>query len=332
MIIKNFEINKIDLKKHKNFLFYGNNNALIQETISNIFKDKFKENTYNYDETEILDDKESFFNQVLNGSLFESQKLIIISRISDKILEIIKQILIKEIGDIIFVLKASQLEKKSKLRKFYEEDKQAICIAFYPDTEITLQKIVNDFFKKNKISISQENINFIISRSNNNREYLKNELKKIESLIINKKKLSIEEIMRIIHINENHSIYELINFCLLKNKKKTINILNENNFGSEDSIIILRTFLAKLKNILKLASDYEINNNIELTIQNARPPIFWKEKDNVKKQLNYWTTKKIKNLITELSQVELKVKKYSANSQNILIDFLIHLSTESSSN
>ncbi len=332
MIIKNFEINKIDLKKHKNFLFYGNNNALIQETISNIFKDKFKENTYNYDETEILDDKESFFNQVLNGSLFESQKLIIISRISDKILEIIKQILIKEIGDIIFVLKASQLEKKSKLRKFYEEDKQAICIAFYPDTEITLQKIVNDFFKKNKISISQENINFIISRSNNNREYLKNELKKIESLIINKKKLSIEEIMRIIHINENHSIYELINFCLLKNKKKTINILNENNFGSEDSIIILRTFLAKLKNILKLASDYEINNNIELTIQNARPPIFWKEKDNVKKQLKYWTTKKIKNLITELSQVELKVKKYSANSQNILIDFLIHLSTESSSN
>ena len=124
----------------------------------------------------------------------------------------------------------------------------------------------------------------------------------------------------------------MINFCLLKNEKKTINILNENNFGPDDTIIILRTFLTKLKNFLKLANDYEINNNIELTIKNAKPPIFWKEKDNVKKQLNYWSTAKIKNLISELSQVELKVKKYSANSQNILLDFLIHLCTKSSSN
>ena len=332
MIIKNFEINKIDLKKQKNFLFYGNNNALIEETIESVFGKKFKGNTFNYDEIEILNNKESFFNQILNGSLFENEKLIIISRITDKILELFKEVSSKEINDTIFILKANQLEKKSKLRKFYEENSQTICIPFYPDTEITLQKITKEFFKKNKISISQENINFIISRCNNNRGYLHNELKKIELLKIDKKDLSIEEIMKVVHLNENHSIYELINFCLLKNKNKTINILNENNFGPEDSIVILRTFLTKLKNILKLANDYEINKNIEQTIKNAKPPIFWKEKDNTKKQLNYWTTTKIKNLITELSQIELKVKKYSANSQNILIDFLIHLCTKSSNN
>ncbi len=332
MILKSFEINKIDLKKQKNFLFYGNNSALIQETISKVFKKEFVGNTYNYDEIEILSDKENFYNQVLNGSLFDNQKLIIISRVTDKILEILKEISIKEVDDIIFVLKSNQLEKKSKLRKFYEENTKTVCIAFFPDTEITLQGIVNEFFKKNKITISQENINLIISRCNNNREYINNELKKIELLAINKKNLSIEEIMKVIHLNENHSIYELINFCLLKNQKKTINIMNENNFSPEDSIIILRTFLAKLKNILKLANDYEKNNNIELTIKNAKPPIFWKEKNDVKRQLNYWTTLKIKNLINELSQTELKVKKYSASSKNILMDFLMSLCTKNSNN
>ena len=332
MILKNFEINKINLDKQKNFLFYGNNNALIQDTINKVFIKKFEKNIYNYDEIEILSNKENFFNQVLNGSLFDNEKLIIISRITDKILEILKEISLKKINDIVFVLKTNQLEKRSKLRKFYEEDSKAVCIAFYPDTEITLQKITEEFFRKRKILISRENINFIINRCNNNREYLSKELEKIELLTINKNSISIEEILKIIHLNENHSINELINFCLLKNKNKTINILNENNFGPEDSIIILRTFLTKLKNILKLANDYEINNNIDLTIKNAKPPIFWKDKDNVKKQLNYWTSTKIKNLITELNQIELKVKKYSANSQNILIDFLIHLCRKSSNN
>ena len=332
MILKYFEINKINLDKQKKFLFYGNNNALIQDTINKVFIKKIGKNTYNYDEIEILNNKESFFNQILNGSLFDDQKLIIISRTTDKILEILKEISFKEINDVVLVLKSNQLEKKSKLRKFYEEDPKNVCIAFYPDTEITLQKIADEFFKKKGILISRENINFIIHRCNNNREYLSKELAKIDLLTINKKNITIDEIFKIINLNENHSIYELINFCLLKNEKKAINILNENNFGPEETIIILRTFLTKLKNFLKLANDYETNNNIELTIKNAKPPIFWKEKDNIKKQLNYWTTKKLKNLISEINQVELKVKKYSANSQNILIDFLINLCTKSSSN
>ena len=332
MILKYFEINKINLDKQKKFLFYGNNNALIQDTINKVFIKKIGKNTYNYDEIEILNNKESFFNQILNGSLFDDQKLIIISRTTDKILEILKEISFKEINDVVLVLKSNQLEKKSKLRKFYEEDPKNVCIAFYPDTEITLQKIADEFFKKKGILISRENINFIIHRCNNNREYLSKELAKIDLLTINKKNITIDEIFKIINLNENHSIYELINFCLLKNEKKAINILNENNFGPEETIIILRTFLTKLKNFLKLANDYETNNNIELTIKNAKPPIFWKEKDNIKKQLNYWTTKKLKNLISEINQVELKVKKYSANSQNILIDFLIHLCRKSSNN
>ncbi len=202
---------------------------------------------------------------------------------------------------------------------------------FYPDTEITLRKLAIDFFNKKKITISQENINLIINKCNN-REHLNNELRKVELLSLNERKPSIDQIIKIIHLNENHNIYELIDYCLLKNKKKTINILNENNFGTEDCIIILRTFLNKLKKILKLANDYQINQNLDLTIKNAKPPIFWKEKDNIKKQLNYWSTRKIKDLIFELNKIEIKVKKYSSNSINILTDFLVEKSAKKTNN
>ena len=140
------------------------------------------------------------------------------------------------------------------------------------------------------------------------------------------------QIIKIIHLNENHSIYELIDYCLLKNKKKTINILNENNFGIDDTIIIIRTFLSKLKKILKLANEYEINKNIDLTIKNARPPIFWKEKDITKQQIQKWNSKELRKLIFNLSEVELNIKKNINNSLKIITNFLIETSSLKTNN
>ena len=189
-----------------------------------------------------------------------------------------------------------------------------------------------EFFKKNNITISQQNINFIIAKCNNDRKYLLNELKKIELLALNKKNLSIDDIMKIVNLTENHSINELINCCLLMNKKKMISILNENNFNVEDTILILRTFLSKLKKILKLANVYKTNQNLDETIKTARPPIFWKEKDDVKKQLISWTPDKIESLIYELNKIELQVKTYSKNSINIMMDFILSRFSKNTNN
>ena len=227
---------------------------------------------------------------------------------------------------------ADQFDKKSKLRKFFENSKEAVCIAFYPDTEVTLSKIAFEFFTKKKITISRQNINFIISKCNYDRSHLSNELEKIELLTLNKKNLEIDDIMKIVNLVENHSINELIDYCLLKNKKKTMDIINENNFSVEDSVLIIRTFLNKLKKVLKLANIYHLNQNLNETIQSARPPIFWKEKDTIKKHLINWKPNRIENLIGELNQIELQVKKYSSNAINIVIDFILNQLSSNFSN
>ena len=330
MIIKFFDLKKINLDLNKFILFYGKNEGLKNEAVNNLIKNKDK--IFKYDEKEILDNLNGFFENLLSKSLFESEKIIIIKRASDKILKIIEEIDVKNIKDTIIIIKADNLEKKSKLRSLFEKNKKYICVAFYSDTQQTLSKLTYDFLKDKNLSISTSNINLIINKCNGEREVLFNELQKIEYFSKNGKKITSENIAKLTNLIENHSISELIDNCLAKNKKKIINILNENNFNNDDCILITRTFLNKSKKILKLSNEYMANKNIELTISSARPPIFWKDKDITKQQIYKWEPENIKKLIYKLSEVELLIKKNITNSINLITDFILDQSSSNTNN
>ena len=329
MIIKSFEINKINLDLKNIFLLYGKNNGFKNEFTKNIIKKK--NNVFNYEEKDILDNQDSFIEDLLTKSLFDDQKIIIIKRSTDKILNIIENVLSKRIKDII-ILNADNLEKKSKLRSFFEKNKELICIPFYPDNEQTLSKLAYNFFKNKNIAISQANINLIINKCNGDREALLNELNKIEHYVKKGKKIGSDEIIKLTNLNENHSVLELVDNCLAKNKKKIIDILNENNFNNEDCIMITRSFLNKLKKILQLSTEFEKNKNIELTISTAKPPIFWKDKEITKKQVRQWKPDNIKELIYRLNEVELLIKKNLNISINLITDFILEQSALKTSN
>ncbi len=323
MIIKSFEINKINLNLNNLLLLYGKNDGLKNQFTKNISN---KKNIFNYEEKEIIENKDNFIESLLTKSLFDDQKIIIIKRSTDKILNIIEELESKKIQDVI-IFNADNLEKRSKLRSFFEKNKKLICVPFYPDNEQTLSKLAYNFFKNKSISISQANINLIINKSNGDREVLVNELSKIENYVKNGKKITSDKIIKLTNLNENHSVSELIDNCLAKNKTKIINILNENNFNNEDCILITRSFLSKSKRILVLSKELEKNKNIELTISSAKPPIFWKDKEITKKQLNQWTPKNIKKLIYKLNETELLIKKNVNNSIHLITDFILEQSS-----
>ncbi len=322
MIVKSFELDKIDLKQKHLFLFYGENQGHKEELIKKL-KKKFIDSVYSYDETEVVSNKESFFNSLLTKSFFEKKKLIIISRSSDKIKEIIEEIEEKKIEDLTIVLNSSILEKKSKLRTFFEKNKNTVCVAFYADNNQTLISLTNKFLREHKISISQESINLLVERSRGDRQNLKNELEKIQFYIKNKNKIEIKDLLELTNLAENYNVSELVDSCLAKNKKKTFNILNENNYSYEDSILIIRTFLAKAKRLLKFCKEQENKKNIEEIINTFKPPIFWKDKEIVKQQIKNWSYKNVINLICEINQTELLIKKNSASAINILSNFII---------
>ena len=330
MIIKSYEISKI-ISNYNFYLFYGKNQGLKEDHIKEIIK-KNQGKVFNYDEKQIQEEKQIFFENILSGSLFENNKIIIINRASDKIYPIIQEIIERDIKSVKIIVNSELLEKKSKLRSLFEKEKNLICIATYPDNNDTLSRLTAIFFKNEKISISQQNINLIVGKCNGDRQNLNNELEKIKNYALNKKNITTHEILKIINLSENYGFSELIDNCLAKNKNKIMTILNENNFSNEDCIIILRTFLIKAKKILTLSLEFEKNNNLDKTITSARPPIFWKDKELIKIQLNKWKPNKIKELIYHLNDIELEIKKNFNNSIFIITNFILEKSSSGVNN
>ncbi len=321
MILKTFELSKIK-DETVFYLLYGKNDGLKTECIDEILNKSIGK-VYNYDEKQIKDEIETFYENILSGSLFEDSKIIIINRATDKIYEIIQDLIDRNIHNIKIIINAGTLETRSKIRSLFEKQKDLICIPTYQDNNDTLSKLATIFFRDEKISISQQNINLIIEKCNGDRGFLRNELNKIKNYARKKKKLSSKEILKLINLSENFEFSELIDNCLAKNKNKMLKILTENNFNAEDCIIILRTFLSKAKRILKLAIQFEKNKDINKTINSAKPPIFWKEKNIVKIQLNKWKPEKIRKLINSINNIELETKKNFNNSILITTNFIL---------
>ena len=328
MIIKSFEINKKNFDSQNFFLIYGENEGHKKEIIQAI-KNKFRGNFEFYDETQILNNNELFYEKVFNQSLFEKEKIIIINRCTEKIYELIEKILKKNISDIKIILNANVLEKKSKLRNLFEKDKKLIIIPTYKDNSITLIEIAKKFFYNYKISISQETINLLVSRCNGDRGHLKSELDKILIYINDKKSINLEEIYKLTNLAENFSINELVDSSLSKNSQKTSEILNESNYKSEDGILILRIFLQKAKRLLSLYEKQNSNLNYDSLINDYKPPIFWKDKPIVKRQLENWSKSKIKDLITNINKTEIFLKRNNSISLILVFNFIYETSNKS---
>ncbi|MDA7470429.1 DNA polymerase III subunit delta [Candidatus Pelagibacter ubique] len=324
MIIKSFELNKLELNNYKFYLFYGDNEGSKEEAIKKVFEQNYLDKIYRYEEKEILDNIDNFFNSILTRSFFDNEKLIIINRATDKIRETIEDLIEKNPEDIKIILNSKNLEKKSTLRKIFEKEKSIICVPFYEDNNQTLNSIISLFFRNKKIPISQQLINVLIERSRGDRKNLNNELEKIDAYLLNKKNLNLEEIIKLTNLAENYNASELVDHSLAKNTRKTVTILNENNYSDEDNIIIIRTLLAKLKRLVKIHELVDEKNNIEQAVSASKPPIFWKDKPLVIQQIRSWKKEHLKDLIYKTNDIELLIKKNSTIAKNILSDFIIN--------
>ncbi len=323
MIEKLKSLSKNFKTSQKFYLLYGSNTGQIEETIDNVFKPKLSKNVFTYDESEIILNTNEFEENILNRSFFDNEKLIIINRASDKILEIIKNLIEKDVSEIVIVIKANVLEKKSKLRVFFEKNEKTICVAFYEDNHQSLMTVAHNFISKNEMKISQQVINHVIEISRKNRISLINELEKIKIFYDKKPLINLSDILKLTTANENYNVTELTDQCLIKNKKKIISIMNENIPSTEDNILILKSFLFKLKRLKKLKQEIQKQKNHDQVISSFKPPIFWKDKDIIKQQLRTLSLDEINSYIKKVNKIELMIKKNSTLSNVIISNFIL---------
>ena len=315
MILKTFELNKNNIDKFKFFLLYGENEGLKEEIINKIKKNQ-NGKEIKYEEAQILKNKSEFYNEIKNKSLFEEKRIFFLERCTEKISELLIEIF-GDASDDLFIINCSILEKKSKLRNYAERSSNVVVIPTYKDNSQSLINIARKFFSEEKISISAETLNLLVNRCMGDRGILNKELDKISNYISEKKIISLKEIAVLTNLSENYSASELVDASLTKNYIKVKEILNENIYSQEDTFLILRVFLQKAKKLLSLLEIINSENNVEKVINEYKPPIFWKDKPVLKKQLQLWSFENIINLICELNDIEIKIKKNS--SQNLIL-------------
>ena len=324
MIVKVFEFKKINISKFSLFLFYGKNEGLQNEIINKHFLDKFEGQINKYEESEFINNIETITTELLNRSLFDDKRILIISRVSDKIFKYIEELSEKNLDDIKILLKSGPLEKRSKLRNYCEKNKSLIVTPTYEDNENSLSALAISFLNENKIKISRETLNLLINRASGERQNLQSELDKILNYSQTNKTISFDVINKLSNLSENYEVNELANNYLAKNKKNVSKILNENNYSNEDCILILRTLLNKSKKLLEIIKKNEQLKNIDQVLSATKPPIFWKDKENIKIQAKSWKLKDLKNKIYEINNVETLIKGNSKNSLNIISDFIVN--------
>ncbi len=331
MIIKSYEVlkNNSNLSKYNFHLLYGENFGL-KKDIRDIIKIAIQQKNDKIEmlslyETEIINNEENFYNLIYSQSLFSNKKIITVFDATDKIMKKITSVYDNYPENIFLILFSSILEKKSKLRNFFETSKKTICIPCYLDSEKDLKIIAQSEFAKNNISLSSEAMNLLIEKSNADRSNLKNEIEKIKSYSLNKKKVELYEIKFLINFAGDYKSDILINECLCGNISQYKKIISELYINTVNQILLLRILSNKVQRLLNIKEQANKSNNLDMLINVSKPAIFWKEKPLVKKQLSIWSLNDLKKIINGINNTELLCKQKPQISKAIFFNFFLKI-------
>ena len=336
MISKSYEIEKkiLDLSKHNLLLLYGENIGLKKDIRNKIKIDLNKKEDgieiLSFYESEILDNEDDFYNSIYSGSLFSNKKMVTINNGTDKIFKLIEDIYIKYPENLILIIFSEILEKKSKLRFFFEKSSTALCVPCYSDNSKSLETILTSELRKNNITISRESINLLIDKSNNDRNNLRNEIEKIKAYSLNKKNLSVEEIKSIANFSGEYKSDSLINECLNGDIKQYKKIVSELYVNTVNYVFLLRILYNKIQKLLNIKKLEKNTTDIDVLISSFKPAIFWKEKPIIKKQLSIWKQEDLKKITNKINEIELLCKKNPLLSKVIFFNFFNKLCKQAS--
>jgi DNA polymerase III subunit delta len=321
MIFKSYLLEQdIKLINEKNLvLFYGENLGL-----KNDFKEIVRHNfpackIMNFDQDEILKNQDSFILEFSNLSLFEKKKIYYMNNCNDKFFEFIMRINNINNGQLIYLF-ANILDKRSKLRNHFEKEKSFGAVACYADNEINIKKIILNKLKGFK-GLSAENVNLIVDNCNFDRVKLNNELSKIVTCFADKN-LENNTLKTLLNYKINDDFHFLKNEALCGDKIKTNKLLSDTSIEPEKNILYLTLINQSLTN-LDITAKIAKQTSVDEAINNAKPPIFWKEKPIFKKQLLKWNSQKIKKILNITYDLEIEIKSNIQKNKDILIKKLL---------
>ncbi len=320
MIFKSYlvETNVGSLKENI-ILFYGENTGLkidLKNKIKNLNNEAL---INNLNQDEILADENKFFNELLNKSLFEDTKIFFINQANDKILKLIYEIEEKENIPKIYIF-SELLDKRSKLRGYFEKSNTLGIVPCYADNEISLKKIILNKLK-GYTGLSNQNLNIILENCGLDRSKLNNELRKITTYFENKI-IVTNKLKSLLNLKVNNNFDLLKDQALIGDKTQTNRLISDTIFENDKDIFYLNAINQRLVKLLEVA-EITNNGNLDDAIGKIKPPIFWKDKPTFNLQARKWNKNKLKKMLDKTYRTELKIKSNSQITHSLLIKKLL---------
>ncbi len=314
MIHKSYLVeNNIDALQNKLVLIYGENIGLINDLKARIIEKHKRNKILRFNQEDVLHNRDIIYNEINNNSLFEDKKIIFIDNVNDKILILIEDIF-EKLNDEFIYLFSNLLEKKSKLRNFFEKKKELDVVPCYSDNEITLEKIIRN--KLNGYSgLTKTFINIIIQNCSHDRNKINNEINKIKTYFYNKP-INIEDVIKLINLEENEDFSEIRDTSISGKKTETNNLLGSTDIQPDKTFYYLS--LMNLR-FIKLMTVLQTTENLEKSINSLKPPIFWKDKPIFINQARLWNIKKLNLALKNSYEVEIKLKTNSNLNKSIIL-------------
>jgi DNA polymerase-3 subunit delta len=300
---------------------YGENEGL-KDDVKKLIIEKYKDaEIINLFQDEIIKNNNLLFNNLNNNSLFNEKKIFFLYEISDKIFNIIQEVVESKNEDVQIFIFASILDKKSKLRNLFEKKHSLAIIPCYQDNERSLSVYIKTKLNNYK-GVTQEIINIIINNSNLDRRVIKNEIIKIKDFFL-EKVINKKELEDLLNIRISNNFGEIRDASLLGKKEKVNQLLNETDFLPEDVFNYLYQMNIRINKLLEVKSINTSMRNEELALESLKPKVFWKDKPIYIEQLKKWDEEKLGRALTRISELEILMKKNSVIRKDVLIKNLL---------
>ena len=322
MIFKSYIIEESFETIHncKLFLFYGENQGLKQEFKEKLKKQNKTKEILNLFQDEIIKNKNILKNEIKNKSLFNEKKIIFINQVNDKILDTLDEIMESIQEERIFLF-GDILDKKSKLRNYFEKSKYCGISPCYKDNEITIKKIISKRLKDFQ-GVTSQIINFITQNTGLDRNKLNNEIDKIISCFSDRK-VDINKIDSLLNNRTNDDFNLLKDEALKGNKINTNRLLADTVFEIENNIYYLNSINQRINRLNEIQNMKQENLNVDSIISNLKPPVFWKDKAMLLEQSKKWNKNKIQKALKKTYNTEIEIKSNSSIRKDLLIKNLI---------
>jgi len=316
------------LKPGTAVLIYGPDNGAVKELqqkfIAKIVPGKDAMAVKEFTADEIKDDPSALLDEIAARSFFAESRVISINfaaTIADNVIDALENIP----DDLNLIIAAGELDRTSKMRKFFEAHKSFPAIACYKEDERSIRTTISQKFRDTNVRVEPAALTFLATNLGEDKGITNNEIEKILLYLGDQKTLSYEEVIELMADSSELTLNDITNAVAVRDSKKLEKSLTRAFAEHMNAVPILRSVQWQFQRLASVRMMTQNGMGIDSALQALRPPLYPKQQEQFKSALNKWNAPQLKKALSTITTAELEAKASTLDSDMVCRNALLKL-------